>query len=107
MLVQPASAGFGYQTPVSTGGRNDDRRRGGIARARNAAFVVLIETGVPAYAVKHLFSLCQSDAAQCWCFALVPNSITNRSAIYAAVYSYTAAYTAYGSATKLTLGDLI
>jgi hypothetical protein len=27
MLVQPASAGFGYQTPVSTGGRNDDRRR--------------------------------------------------------------------------------
>lgn len=27
MLVQPTSAGFGYQTPVSTGGPNDDRRR--------------------------------------------------------------------------------
>jgi hypothetical protein len=32
MLVQPASAGLAYQTPVSTGGPNDDRRHSSDSR---------------------------------------------------------------------------
>jgi purine nucleosidase len=50
MLIQPASAGFGYQTPVSTGGPNNDQRfhyRSPFTfRQRNWTMKLLLDTDI-------------------------------------------------------------